>query len=700
MECVDQLAQIDQACEENDHELIKSLLTSVGSSYLKRQAYEKVIKYFEKQSLFPVGYMMWFIQWLICTHNYPSAMEQIEKCKMHGVDDDRLSEIVYENLIKPEEAFYRDRFNKNLSLMRDNKILFSDYEFNFEEVKKKICIIANSQPRISEDTLVQFENKRIFVVDIMNVNVIGNILDKALCVYLVYSSIQMFYYLLLFEDFHEVNDSMNKRRLIVFPDGNRQFMKDFFVNLLHEPPRYCFGLSINEKYSEFIDEINRIRKETADSIAEELNVLYGGHDERYYKELFKKKPKEIKILLVSSEVTELNKFITRNWHEAFLALGYQSAFLIESNPFECMNNYYVYEQIKNMKPDIVFHINLTVNEMLSMKEGAARENVLWIMRYRDTVGAEMHHAGSGYQYNNMFVLPIFTEWEENLRKIGIPEKRIRTIPDGVNINLFSKSDMENSSHTCDIVSVNNAVGNIQFRLNYYLREVTNDNFKAAVYEVVEMLQNSFNDEKLISRIPDYNAILRMLNVTLKKYGMTLRENCNTSLINLFEQIMNSLCREKIMEWIVDSGITQNIRCWGTGWSNIATFKKYYAGVARHGKELASIYGGSRIAISDSHWALHERNFEIMASGGFPLVRYVYISETEKVNEITNYFEENKEVVLFYSRDDLLNKIQHYLDNPEEREMIAERGRRAVLEQFSHIATAEKAMNLIKDFYRD
>jgi len=697
---MEQLIEIDRACGENDHELIKSLLASVDSSELKRQGYEKVIEHYERLSLFPVGYLLWFIRWLISIQDYSSAMEQIEKCKMNHVDEDRLSEIVYENLIQPNENFYRERFNRNLSLMRDNEIIYSEYEFNFEEIKREICIISNNQPDIDGETLDQFENKRIFVVNTINMNVISRILDMAICVYLVYDSIQAFYYLLLFEDFHVLNDSVQKKKLIVFPDGNRPIMKSFFSNLLHEPPRYCFGLSVNEKYAEFIDEINRIRKENTDLIAAELNSLYSDHDGRYYKKLFQKSPAEIKILLISSDVTELNKFITRNWHEAFLSLGYESTFLIDSKPYECMNYYYVYEKIKELMPDIVFHINFTVNEVFSIKEGAARENILWIMRYRDTVGAEMHHARSGYNYNNMFVLPIFTEWEEHLRKIGVPEKRILTIPDGVNINLFAKSRKRNAVYACDIVSVNNAVGNIQLRLNYYLQEVMNDNFKKAIYEVVEMLRNNVNDEKLIFRNPDYDAILQMLNHALIKYSMTLRKNYCISIINLFEHIMNSLCREKIMEWIVESGITENIRCWGSGWSNIEKFRKYHAGVARHGKELSSIYSSSRIAISDSHWALHERNFEIMSSGGFPLIRYVYISETEKINEITNHFKENDEVVLFRSRDDLLNKIQHYLDNPSEREMIAERGRKVVLEQFSHIATAQKAIKLIQDFYRD
>ena len=68
--------------------------------------------------------------------------------------------------------------------------------------------------------------------------------------------------------------------------------------------------------------------------------------------------------------------------------------------------------------------------------------------------------------------------------------------------------------------------------------------------------------------------------------------------------------------------------------------------------------------------------------------------------ITNYFKENEEIVLFYNKDDLLNKIQYYLDNPQERERIAEKGRDVVLRDFSNIAVAKQTMDFIKNYYSE
>ena len=128
------------------------------------------------------------------------------------------------------------------------------------------------------------------------------------------------------------------------------------------------------------------------------------------------------------------------------------------------------------------------------------------------------------------------------------------------------------------------------------------------------------------------------------------------------------------------------------------FKNYHIGEAGHGEELASIYENSRIAISDVYW-LHERNFEILASGGFPLVRYKELQKAVTENKITNYFKENNEIVVFYSKDDLLNKIQYYLDNPDERNRIAENGRQVVMKNFSQLSIAGNAMQFIKNYYK-
>ena len=55
-------------------------------------------------------------------------------------------------------------------------------------------------------------------------------------------------------------------------------------------------------------------------------------------------------------------------------------------------------------------------------------------------------------------------------------------------------------------------------------------------------------------------------------------------------------------------------------------------------------------------------------------------------------------MLFYNKEDLLNKIQYYLDHPEERKRIAEKGREVAVRKFSNIAIAKKSMDSIQQYF--
>lgn len=52
-------------------------------------------------------------------------------------------------------------------------------------------------------------------------------------------------------------------------------------------------------------------------------------------------------------------------------------------------------------------------------------------------------------------------------------------------------------------------------------------------------------------------------------------------------------------------------------------------------------------------------------------------------ELAECFEEGKEVVMYYDRNDLMSKIEYYLQNEDERMKIAENGQKKIIEQFDY-----------------
>lgn len=70
-----------------------------------------------------------------------------------------------------------------------------------------------------------------------------------------------------------------------------------------------------------------------------------------------------------------------------------------------------------------------------------------------------------------------------------------------------------------------------------------------------------------------------------------------------------------------------------------------------------------------------RVMDIMAAGGFLLSNYQ--------EELAEYFIDGEDMVLYYDDEDMMNKIQYYLANDDERRRIAENGRKKVAEKYDY-----------------
>lgn len=95
-----------------------------------------------------------------------------------------------------------------------------------------------------------------------------------------------------------------------------------------------------------------------------------------------------------------------------------------------------------------------------------------------------------------------------------------------------------------------------------------------------------------------------------------------------------------------------------------------------GKEKALKFYSSKICLNTIHYSNIDgtncRLFEIAGSGGFQIAEYR--------KEIPEYFEPDKEIVLYKSVDELKEKVDYYLKHPEERWKIAKAGRERALKE--------------------
>lgn len=128
--------------------------------------------------------------------------------------------------------------------------------------------------------------------------------------------------------------------------------------------------------------------------------------------------------------------------------------------------------------------------------------------------------------------------------------------------------------------------------------------------------------------------------------------------------------------ILDSLSEFNLGVFGDGWDGWYRLKKsppYYKGKAIKEKVL-KIYSSSKIVLNihdpEATYGVNTRTFDIPACGAFELVDYK--------RELENLFKVGEEIIYYKDIMDLKRLIRFYLDRPEERHKIAEKGKDKVL----------------------
>lgn len=98
----------------------------------------------------------------------------------------------------------------------------------------------------------------------------------------------------------------------------------------------------------------------------------------------------------------------------------------------------------------------------------------------------------------------------------------------------------------------------------------------------------------------------------------------------------------------------------------------------YGEELAKIYQSSKINLNITMANIQQgiplRVFDIMGSGGFVMTNYR--------PGLENHFIDGEDLVVYYDRMDLINKVEYYLLHDEERKTIAENGRKKIKSEYT------------------
>jgi len=130
-------------------------------------------------------------------------------------------------------------------------------------------------------------------------------------------------------------------------------------------------------------------------------------------------------------------------------------------------------------------------------------------------------------------------------------------------------------------------------------------------------------------------------------------------------------RSEIVDAIMNAGIRVDI--FGNYWDGYANWHGY----AKDFEEVIRVFNQSRVNLNLSNpWhhgtmpQIKGRHFEIPQCQGFQI--------STPADDLESYFVPDKEIVIAKNVQELIEKTQYYLANPEEREVIAQAGRDRML----------------------
>ncbi|HEX9060661.1 MAG TPA: glycosyltransferase, partial [Clostridia bacterium] len=350
---------------------------------------------------------------------------------------------------------------------------------------------------------------------------------------------------------------------------------------------------------------------------------------------------------------------------------------------------YLQVEINRFKPDIIF-----VLDHFRWEYPDVHSNVIFITWIQDVL-PHLYDKRSVPKLQDLdFLLSIYIGYKE-FDDVGYPYDKITYSPITVNDNIFKKYDISGSQKShfgSDICYIANG-GNPYEALDE-LKKIIIDDFSG-----LELIEDKLNE---IFQILYDSCLNGDYTFTYERYKNIFTNVFGRYAMDIFPQyLLNSLLwflRFKIeysmhisspLEWLHNEGY--NIKLWGNSWNSHPVLNQHDMGVARHGEELSMIYNASKITLGLSPYiSAHFRYFEATCSGCLYIGRDIPVEYD--YSKMRMFFKEDKEILFFKKRDDLLKKVDYYLESHEKRKEIYDASIDKILNNFTYKSLMVNLLN--------
>ncbi|MGN0141580.1 MAG: glycosyltransferase [Roseburia sp.] len=606
-------------------------------------------------------------------------------------DDGRILQWLLEKYYEPFRSEYEKIKNNNTEYLEkyvyfygiakeyETKILWYDGREKIFFCKEKNVFSYYSVPEIEMKSgtvplIINMLNIEQLIEQKNKTKYIGTVPNYEVPIYLYYDE-DIFAALIQCVEFRELLEG-NRVVIIVGEDNLNRFFGENQVKFPHR----IIGHEI-EKVKIALDNQDRRKTEKMRCDKAQIEEYYSKSETQINERIRRKKPR---VLFVTSYFTTVLQYHTRDCKKALEKMGIDTEILIErANIFRISSNDF-YSCINSFRPDVVFVI-----DHFRFEHWECPKEIMWVCWVQDPLEHIMDKETPGKLGDRDFVMNHFTSWSE-FKRVGYDPEKVLEAPVPADASIYKKQKMtakEYSTYSCDICLVCHAAdvkGHIETIMEQFPEELREAiaavyyGYKDYVYKTGEF----FYSKEFFAQYVDGVFRKGFEVVILPQVLEYIAED-------MYLEFNQKVFRQTIVDWLIEAGYT-NIKLWGKGWLSEKKYEKYAMGVAENGKTLSKILQSSKIVLGNNvNGTGAARAWETMLSGSFYISNYIP-PEEDFVN-IRKIMTEGENLVMFHSKQDLLNKVDYYLNHEEERKQMAEKGTKLALQYMTFDALMQKML---------
>jgi len=397
-----------------------------------------------------------------------------------------------------------------------------------------------------------------------------------------------------------------------------------------------------------------------------------------------------RILIATCRWTTFLKHCAADFTKAFEQAGCETRYLVEENDVQTLSPALHWSELDQFTPDVLF----SVSHARPSAPYLPRE-LPHIAYIQDKCGPILEISDlTGHITGQDLFLCVVQEYQDYLGSKGVPREQMFVLPVPADEGMFAPLPQDDPLAAALGIDVSyakhgNADTNEVMRKWKCTVNLINPSNPVA-FKVAEFFDDMYKHFQQDAARRWYESELQELSDTRLKSILYEEDYPKIkSLVTTFYAQIYAACRRRYyLEALHASNVS--MRLYGNDWEEDPQFCRYAAGPLERGEPLNAVYNFSRINLHIHPCStMHPRLTECALAGGFIMVAdHVTGKDCEPARA---YFEQDKEVVFFDTREELVERCRYYLVHPEERRVIAQNMHRRALRERTCIAGAKTVL---------